>query len=201
MFITIYGRIPPLIYRKTTMKISASKVASLGYTLKNDNGDVLDTADKSDPFLYLHGAGGIIKGLEKALDDKEVSDSFHVIIPPEDAYGMKDDKLVESVQRSMFEGIDEKELVAGAQFHAQTAHGTQVITIASIDGDTVNIDANHPLAGETLHFDVEVLDIRDATEEEIAHGHPHAAGGCGHDHGEAAAEEKTDSCCGGGCGG
>ena len=180
------------------MKISTSKVASLAYTLKNDDGEVLDTADENSPFLYLHGAGGIIKGLESALEDKEVQDSFHIIIAPEDAYGERDDKMVESVPRTMFEGIDDKELVAGAQFHAQTAHGTQVIVIAGVDGDTVNIDANHPLAGQTLHFDVSVLDIRDATEEEIAHGHPHAPGGCGS---EAAAEEKTDSCCGGGCGG
>lgn len=181
------------------MKISTSKVASLAYTLKNDNGEVLDTADENSPFLYLHGAGGIIKGLESALEDKEVNDSFHIIIAPEDAYGERDDKMVESVPRTMFEGIDDKELVAGAQFHAQTANGTQVIVIAGVDGDTVNIDANHPLAGETLHFDVSVLDIRDATEEEIAHGHPHAAGGCGSH--EPVAEEKTDSCCGGGCGG
>ena len=182
------------------MKISTSKVASLAYTLKNDDGEVLDTADENSPFLYLHGAGGIIKGLESALEDKEVNDSFHIIIAPEDAYGERDDKMVESVPRTMFEGIDDKELVAGAQFHAQTAHGTQVIVIAGVDGDTVNIDANHPLAGQTLHFDVSVLDIRDATEEEIAHGHPHAPGGCGSEE-AAAEEEKTDSCCGGGCGG
>ena len=181
------------------MKISTSKVASLAYTLKNDGGETLDTADENSPFLYLHGAGGIIKGLETALEEKEVSDSFHVIIPPEDAYGVRDDKMVESVPRDMFEGIDEKELVAGAQFHAQTAGGTQVITIAAVNGETIDIDANHPLAGETLHFDVSVLDIRDATEEEIAHGHPHTADGCG-SHAEES-EEKTDSCCGGGCGG
>ncbi|CAG0911664.1 unnamed protein product, partial [Cyprideis torosa] len=83
----------------------------------------------------------------------------------------------------MFEGIEDENLVAGAQFHAQTAQGTQIITIADVEGDMVKIDANHPLAGETLHFEVEVLDVRDATEEEIAHGHPHAPGGCGHDHG------------------
>lgn len=182
------------------MKIGSSKVASLGYTLKNDDGEILDKADESNPFLYLHGAGGIIKGLENALADKKVDDSFSVIIAPEDAYGERDDKMIETVPRNMFEGIEDENMVAGAQFHAETPNGVQVITIASVNGDTVNIDANHPLAGETLHFDVAVLDIRDATEEEIAHGHPHAPGGCGSEP-EEVAEEKTDGCCGGNCGG
>ena len=164
------------------MKIEKNKVASLSYTLKNAEGQILDQADKDSPFQYLHGAGGIIKGLEDALENKEVSDSFSVTITPENAYGERDEKLTESVPREMFEGISDENLVAGAQFHAQTANGTQVITIDSVDGDTVKIDANHPLAGQTLHFDVDVLDIRDATEEEVAHGHPHAPGGCGHDH-------------------
>ncbi len=164
------------------MKISNNKIASLGYTLKNDDGQVLDKADKEHPFLYMHGTGGIIKGLEKALDDKSTNDSFNLIVAPEDAYGERDVNLTEAVPRTMFEGIDDKELVAGAQFHAQTAQGAQIISIASVEGDTINIDANHPLAGETLHFEVEVLDVRDATEDEIAHGHPHMEGGCGHDH-------------------
>jgi FKBP-type peptidyl-prolyl cis-trans isomerase SlyD len=179
------------------MKITDNKVATLTYTLKDDDGQVLDQADKENPFLYMHGTGGIIKGLETALAEKSVDDSFNLIVAPEDAYGIRDDSLTESVQRDMFEGIPDEELIAGAQFHAQTAHGTQVITIAGVEGDTIKIDANHPLAGQTLHFDVAVVDIREATEEEIAHGHPHAPGGCGS---HAAEEEKSDSCCGGGCG-
>ncbi len=165
------------------MNITTNKIASLAYTLKNDDGEMLDQADENDPFLYMHGKGGIIKGLENALNEKAVDDSFHIIVAPDEAYGERDEKLTESVPRNMFEGIPDEEMVAGAQFHAQTAQGTQVITVAEIDGDTIKIDANHPLAGETLHFDVSVLDIRDATEEEIAHGHPHMPGGCGHDHG------------------
>ncbi|MEE9310450.1 MAG: peptidylprolyl isomerase [Cocleimonas sp.] len=165
------------------MNITTNKIASLAYTLKNDDGEILDQADENNPFLYMHGTGGIIKGLESALNEKSVDDSFSLIVAPDEAYGERDDKLTESVPRDMFEGIPDEEMVAGAQFHAQTGQGTQVITIAGIEGDTVKIDANHPLAGETLHFDVAVLDIRDATEEEIAHGHPHTPGGCGHDHG------------------
>ena len=165
------------------MEISKNKIASLSYTLKNDDGQILDQADKEKPFLYMHGTGGIIKGLENALENKSVNDSFNLIVAPEDAYGKRDPSLTEAVPRTMFEGISDENLVAGAQFHAQTGHGKQIITIADIEGDMVKIDANHPLAGETLHFDVEVLDIRDATEDEIAHGHPHMPGGCGHDHG------------------
>ena len=164
------------------MQITNNKIASLAYTLKNDDGEVLDQADENNPFLYMHGAGGIIKGLETALNEKSINDSFNLIVAPEDGYGERDDKLTESVSRDMFEGIPDEELVTGAQFHAQTAQGTQVITIAGVEGDTIKIDANHPLAGETLHFEVAVLDIRDATEEEISHGHPHMPGGCGHDH-------------------
>ena len=166
-----------------SMEISKNKIASLSYTLKNDDGQILDQADKENPFLYMHGTGGIIKGLENSLENKKIDDSFNVIVAPEDAYGERDPSLTEAVPRTMFEGISDENLVAGAQFHAQTGHGTQIITIADIEGDMVKIDANHPLAGETLHFDVAVLDIRDATEEEIAHGHPHMPGGCGHDHG------------------
>jgi len=180
------------------MNITTNKIASLAYTLKNDDGEILDKADENTPFLYMHGTGGIIKGLENALNEKSVNDSFSLTVAPDEAYGERDDKLIESVPRAMFEGIPDEEMVAGAQFHAQTPQGTQVITVASIDGDTINIDANHPLAGQTLHFDVAVLDIRDATEEEIAHGHPHTPGGCGS---HAEPEEKKDSCCGGGCGG
>lgn len=165
------------------MKISDNKIASLSYTLKNDDGAVLDKADNESPFLYMHGTGGIIKGLEKALENKQVDDTFNLIVAPEEAYGERDPNLTEAVPRTMFEGIEDENLVAGAQFHAQTAQGTQIITIADVEGDMVKIDANHPLAGETLHFDVAILDVRDATEEEIAHGHPHAPGGCGHDHG------------------
>ena len=181
------------------MNITTNKIATLAYTLKNDDGEILDKADENNPFLYMHGTGGIIKGLENALNEKSVNDSFSLIVAPDEAYGERDDKLTESVSRTMFEGIPDEEMVAGAQFHAQTPQGTQVITIASIDGDKITIDANHPLAGQTLHFDVAVLDIRDASEEEIEHGHPHAPGGCGHDHAEP--EKKKDDCCGGGCGG
>ena len=165
------------------MKISVNKIASLSYTLKNDDGQILDKADKESPFLYMHGTGGIIKGLENALENKAIDDNFNLIVAPEDAYGERDPNLTEAVPRTMFEGVSDENMIPGAQFHAQTAQGTQIITIAEVEGDMIKIDANHPLAGETLHFEVAVLDVRDATEKEIAHGHPHMPGGCVHDHG------------------
>jgi len=176
------------------MKINNNKIVTLGYTLQNDDGQILDQADQDNPFLYMHGTGGIIKGLERALDDKEVDDSFNLIVAPEDAYGERDDNLTEAVPKSMFEGIPEEELKAGSQFHAQTAQGTQIISIASVEGDTVKIDANHPLAGETLHFDVTVLDIREATEEEVENGHPLAkeVEGCC----DSESKSEGGSCCG-----
>lgn len=178
------------------MNIALNTVVSLNYTLKDNEGNILDKTDASMPFLYLHGAGGIIKGLESELLDKKSGDNFELTVAPEDAYGARDEKLTEAVPRNMFEGIPDEEMVAGSQFHAETGQGNQVITIASIDGDIVNIDGNHPLAGQTLHFQVAVLDVRDATEEELDHGHPHHAGGCG----SAPVKEESDSCCGGGCG-
>jgi len=157
------------------MQIAQNTVASLSYTLKNDQGDILDQADTENPFVYLHGAQNIIPGLEEALEGKQTDDAVAVSIPPENAYGERDDRLTQEVPRNLFAGVDETQLIPGAQFQAQTNAGTEVITVTSVDGDTVSIDANHPLAGETLHFDVKVLDVREATDGEVEHGHAHGA--------------------------
>jgi FKBP-type peptidyl-prolyl cis-trans isomerase SlyD len=164
------------------MVITHNTVATLAYTLKDPEGNIIDQASKDEPFAYLHGASNIIIGLEKELEGKVVGDTLDVTIPPEDGYGHRNEALMQEIPRSMFGDIDEKQLVPGAQFHAQTDGGFETITIASVDGDKVVIDANPALAGVTLNFVVEVLEVRDATEEEIAHGHVHAAGGCGHHH-------------------
>lgn len=164
------------------MNITKHAVVSLGYTLTNNNGDILDQADADTPFVYLHGANNIIPGLEHALADKETGFSDKVTIAPELGYGLRDDSLTQKIPKEMFGNIDEEQLKPGARFQAQTDVGIETITIEAVDDTHITIDANHPLAGETLHFDVSVLDIRTATEEEIAHGHVHAAGGCGHDH-------------------
>jgi len=164
------------------MIITKNTIPTLSYTLKDPEGTIIDQANKDEPFAYLHGANNIIVGLEKALEGKAVGDTLDVTIPPEEAYGIRNDVLIQEIPRSMFGNIDDEQLVAGAQFHAQTDNGFETVTITSVDGEAVVIDANPPLAGVTLNFVVEVLDVCAATDEEVAHGHVHTAGDCGHDH-------------------
>lgn len=158
------------------MHITDKTAVSFHYTLTNQHGEQLDSSIGSEPLVYLHGAGNIINGLEAALLGKQAGDTLIVTIPPEDAYGVVDDNMVQVVAKSMFEGMD---IEVGMQFHADVSYGSGVITITAIDGDDITIDGNHPLAGEHLTFDVEVVDVRPATAEELAHGHIHGAG-CHH---------------------
>ncbi|MFZ1388540.1 MAG: peptidylprolyl isomerase [Thiolinea sp.] len=162
------------------MQIAPNTVASLAYVLTNTQGETLDQADTQQPFVYMHGAHNIIPGLENALTGKQAGDTLEVTIPPEQAYGLKDDSLMQEVPRSMFAGVEEEQIIPGAEFHAQTNAGMQTIVITAVNGDTITIDGNHPLAGQTLHFDVTVLDVRAATKDEISHGHAHGPGGHHH---------------------
>lgn len=164
------------------MQIAANAVVTMTYTLTNAQGDVLDQADASHPFVYLHGANNIIPGLENALVGKQAADSMSVTIPAADAYGERDERLTQRVPREMFGDAPTEQLVVGAQFQAQTNGGIEVITITAVDDDSITIDANHPLAGVDLTFTLNILTVREATAEEIAHGHVHAPGGCGHHH-------------------
>ncbi|MDX1491485.1 MAG: peptidylprolyl isomerase [Pseudohongiellaceae bacterium] len=160
------------------MTIEKHSVVNIHYTLKNDAGEVLDSSEGGNPLTYLHGAHGLIPGLESELDGKKVGDSFNAVVPPEQAYGEVNPELVHEVDRSMFRGVDKIE--PGMVFTAQSEQGQQNITVSAVDGDKVTVDGNHPMAGKTLHFDVEVVDIREATAEEIEHGHVHGEGG--HEH-------------------
>jgi FKBP-type peptidyl-prolyl cis-trans isomerase SlyD len=161
------------------MQIAANKVVHIHYTLTDEDGEVLDTSQTHGPLAYIHGAGNIIPGLENALTGHSVGDKFQVTILPEDAYGLRDDDLVQSVPKSAFHGVDE--ILPGMQFQAQSPEGLQLLTVLDVDGEEVILDGNHPMAGITLNFDVEVTDIRDATAEELDHGHVHGPGG--HHHG------------------
>ena len=179
------------------MSLTKNQVASVAYTLTVDD-QVIDQADKENPMEFIQGVGGMIPGFEKALEGKSIGDSFSVSVAPAEAYGERNDELTQDVTREMFAGVPDDQLVAGAQFQAQTDAGVEVITIAAVDGDNVKIDANHPLAGQTLNFDVEMLDIREATAEELEHGHVHAGSGSQ----EQPADNSSGGCCGGGsCGG
>ncbi|ARU29813.1 peptidylprolyl isomerase [Cellvibrio sp. PSBB006] len=160
------------------MNISNNCVASFHYTLTDSTGKVLDSSEGQEPLSYLHGAGNIIPGLEKALVGKAVGDKLNVSVAAAEAYGERDDAMVQQLDSSMFSGIDQIEV--GMEFHAETEHGLQVVTVTGVEGDQVTIDGNHPLAGVDLNFDVEVTDVREATEDEIAHGHAHGAGGHHH---------------------
>ncbi|MBU42798.1 MAG: peptidylprolyl isomerase [Spirochaetaceae bacterium] len=160
------------------MQIAKDKVASIDYKLTDKSGSVLDSSEGRDPLYYLHGNGNLIAGLEEALEGKGSGDSIQVSVPPEKGYGLRNDALVQNVEKSMFQGVDKIE--SGMQFQAQTEAGVQIFTVVSVEGEQVKIDGNHPLAGETLHFDVTVRDVRDATEEELAHGHVHGPGGHQH---------------------
>ena len=153
-------------------KITQNTVVSLDYTLTNDAGETLDKSENGQ-FVYLHGSNSISPGLEKALTDKALSEEFKVSIEADDAYGQKDDSKRQVVGRDMFEA--DSPIEVGVQFHAQSPEGEMLmITIAEINGDEITIDGNHPLAGERLHFDIKVTSIREATEEEVSHGHAHA---------------------------
>ena len=162
------------------MQIAPNTVVTMTYTLTNAEGQVLDQADASHPFVYMQGAHNIMPGLEQALAGKQAGDTAVVTVQPEDAYGEYNEQLTQQVPRQMFGNVPEDQLVVGAQFQAQTNGGVEIITIADVDGDMITIDANHPLAGETLTFDVKILDVRAATPEEIEHGHAHGPGGHHH---------------------
>ncbi|MBS3786166.1 MAG: peptidylprolyl isomerase [Gammaproteobacteria bacterium] len=153
------------------MQIAKNAVVAIDYTLHGTDGEVIDSSPEGEPLRYLHGAGNIIPGLENALEGKTAGEDLEVTIAPADAYGERDDRLTQDVSRSMFEGVDD--IKAGMRFQAQTESGPQVVTVAAVTEDRITVDANHPLAGETLKFTVRINDVREASEEEISHGHVH----------------------------
>jgi FKBP-type peptidyl-prolyl cis-trans isomerase SlyD len=160
------------------MQISQNSVVIMNYTLTDDKGKKLDESQDSS-FAYLHGASNIIPGLEKELEGKQAGDSMTVTVDPAEGYGERNDAMVQQVSRDMFEMDDD--IQAGMQFHAASPDGqTIIVTVTSVEGDDVTIDGNHPLAGVTLTFAVNIVEVRDASEEEIAHGHVHSAEGCAH---------------------
>ncbi len=155
-----------------SLLIGDNVVASIHYTLTDNSGEVLDSSEGAEPMAYLHGAGNIIPGLENALTGKAAGATMQVNIAPEDAYGEVQPELVQVVPREAFQGVDQIE--PGMAFEAQDPQGqARRIIVKSVAEDQITIDANHPLAGVELNFDVQVVDVRAASEEEIAHGHVH----------------------------
>ena len=153
------------------MKISKHKVAAIHYTLKDNSGKVLDSSQGQEPLYYLHGEGNLIPGMEEGLEGKEKGNKLNLRISPEKGYGVRDEKLVQKLPRSSF-GTQKVE--KGMQFHSNNG---AIITVTNVGLDQITVDANHALAGLDLTFDIEVIEVRDASTDEIAHGHVHGPGG------------------------
>jgi FKBP-type peptidyl-prolyl cis-trans isomerase SlyD len=160
------------------MNISEHSVVSFHYTLKNAQGEQLETSREGDAMTYLHGAGNIIKGLEKAMEGKAAGDSFEVTVEPAEAYGERRAANIQRVAAKHFRNA--KALKPGQVIGLQTQQGPVQVTVVKVGRFNVDVDANHPLAGQSLTFEVEITDVRDATDEEKAHGHAHGPGGHHH---------------------
>ncbi len=153
------------------MQVASQKVVTLDYTLTESQGQVVDQS-QGGQFAYLHGSNNIIPGLENALEGKEAGEELSVTLEPEEAYGERDERLIQNVPKDMFP--EEAEVAPGNQFQAQGPDGSPILlTVTAVQEQEVEVDANHPLAGETLNFAVKIVDVREATDDEIAHGHAH----------------------------
>ena len=174
------------------MKVAKNVVVSIAYQVRTEDGVLVDEAPANQPLEYLQGHNNLVVGLENALEGKSVGDKFEVRVKPEEGYGEYNENMVQRVPKDVFVGVDELEV--GMRFIADTDMGPLPVIITEVSGDEVVVDDNHMLAGQELHFTVEVVATREATLEEIAHGHLHSEHGCGcggHDH------DEEHECCGG----
>jgi len=159
--------------------IADGQVVIMQYTLRADDGEVLDASTADEPMAYLHGADNIVPGLEKALEGKSIGYKGKIVVAPEDGYGEREDEEPDAIPRKAFP--PDMEIEAGMTFMAEGPNNEHApIWVIAVEGDKVIVDSQHPLAGKTLHFEVEVIGIRAASADEMAHGHPH--GPDGHDH-------------------
>ncbi|KZK70614.1 peptidylprolyl isomerase [Shewanella baltica] len=186
------------------MKITQHSAVTIHYRLSDQEGRLLEDSFDSEPMLYLHGTENLIPGLEAALDGKTKGEKLDVTISAEEAYGPYHDGLRQAVPLEAFGDIED--IVPGMRFIAETEMGQRPVQVMEVKDDVVIVDGNHPLAGQSLNFSVEIVDVREASAEEIAHGHIHAQGGCGshghdHDHGGGccggSGKEEAGGCCGG----
>ena len=168
------------------MNISENSVVTLDFAVTNIDGEILDTTEDKQPLEYLHGTGYLVSGLEAVLEGKAVGEEFDVTLSPEQAYGERDDSLIQSVPGELFDGMEVSE---GDTFVAETDDGHRPVTIIEVSEEAVTVDGNHPLAGMTLSFKGVVRAIRVATAEELEHGHVH--GEHDHDHDD----HEHDGCC------
>ena len=160
------------------MEISADRVVIIHYTLKDDRGTVLDSSAGGEPLAYIQGHGNLVAGLEKALEGKQHGSTLAVVVAPAEGYGERNEALIQRVPKRSLQGSGD--IKKGMQFQARTEDGMRLFTVTAVIGDMVTLDGNHPLADQTLHFDVEIVEVRAATTEELEHGHVHGAGGHHH---------------------
>lgn len=175
-----------------TMRVAKETVVAIEYTLKDDQGNIIDASGDRGPMEYLHGAQNIIPGLEQGVEGLVAGDTKNVLVPPQLGYGEYSDKLLQQVPLSAF-GANTPQI--GMRFHAETNLGMRVLTIKKIEGEEVTLDGNHELAGKTLHFDIKVVSVRAAEPTELAHGHPHQSGGCCGGGGCGSGESTGGGCC------
>jgi FKBP-type peptidyl-prolyl cis-trans isomerase SlyD len=160
------------------MQIAENTAVCFHYTLTNDAGEVIDSSAGREPLAYLHGAGSIVPGLENAMQGRAPGDRFEVKVAPEEGYGQRHEGMVQRVPRSAFQGVERIEV--GMQFQARGPQGQMSVTVAEVSAEEITVDGNHPLAGQTLNFAIEVVSVREASAEELAHGHVHGPGGHQH---------------------
>lgn len=160
------------------MLIGQNSVVSIHYRLTNNAGEVLDESPEGAPMTYLHGFSNIIPGLENELTGKAVGAQFDVVVEPAQAYGEHRPELMQEVPRSAFPDGDD--ITSGMRFSAESDQGVLSVVVTEVNPETVTVDANHPLAGQELHFSVSVEEVRDATPEEVSHGHVHGPEGHAH---------------------
>ena len=175
-----------------TMRVAKETVVAIEYTLKDDQGNIIDASGERGPMEYLHGAQNIIPGLEQGVEGLAAGDTKSVVVPPQLGYGEHSDKLLQQVPLSAF-GANTPQV--GMRFHAETNLGMRVLTIKKIEGEEVTLDGNHELAGKTLHFDIKVVAVRAAELTELSHGHPHQSGGCCGGGGCGSGEGSGGGCC------
>jgi FKBP-type peptidyl-prolyl cis-trans isomerase SlyD len=161
------------------MQITQDAVVAIHYTLTNDKSEVLDSSAGGDPLVYMHGNGNLIAGLEDALVGRQAGEKLSVKVSPAEGYGEYDKALLQRVPRRSFKGV--ADMRVGMQFQMQAGGHPRTVTVTQVQGDMVTVDGNHPLAGQNLNFEIEITEVRAATEEELAHGHVHGPGGHHHD--------------------
>ncbi len=161
------------------MTVKNNKVVSFHYTLTNSDGDQLESSREKDPMSYMHGANNIIPGLEKAMEGRKTGDQYSVTVQPEEAYGVRSEANIQRIPLKRLGKLPRPK--AGQVLNLQTNQGPVQITVVKVGRFNVDVDANHPLSGQALTFEVEIMSIRDATKEEVSHRHAHGPGGHSHD--------------------